>query len=192
VGDALDDKSHDPAFDNFAKAIRNFKSASNASNKEEQLAKLKEQIKTQLSSLRQESGVSQQQGDDESLTSSKHMLQDESDSEYEDNGSQGRILVKESKRGPFVPNVSESVRMDESVQSAIQGMQGDLSEQLGHLDDYNFYNPRQLNYTMPQRDSSEFPFEGLEDFVPNTDPSKFREDEQVGVLHILISMLFTC
>lgn len=179
MNDAADSENYDPDFDNFAKAIRNFKSTANGSNKEEQLAKLKDDIKSQLSSLRKGPDHTVQGRDDGSSLVSNQPLQGESDSEYEDNGPQGRTLVKESKRGPFVPNVSESVRMDESVQSAIQGMQGDLSEQLSHLDEYNYYSPHQLNYAMPQRDSSEYPFEGLEDFVPNTEPSKFREDEQV-------------
>ncbi|CAE7588875.1 unnamed protein product [Symbiodinium microadriaticum] len=93
--------------------------------------------------------------------------------EYEDNGQEGKTLLKESRKGSFIPYVSPAARVDESALSAMQNIAGDLSEHLVHIEDTNYFTPP-LNYTMPRRPYSEYSFEHLEDFVPNTDPSKFR------------------
>ena len=178
-----DDESTDPQFDHFVKAVRAFKEGSlKVTDNQEEMNKLKEEIKKQLSSLTRSEGL----GHAEAPHDAPHhpfdqiptTTGDESDSEYEDNGDKGKVLIKESKRGPFVPHVSPAVRVDETPLSAIQNMSGDLTEQLAHLEDKNYFTPHALNYTMPQRDSSEYPFEHLEEFVPKTDPSRFREDEQ--------------
>jgi ribosomal protein S18 len=108
---------------------------------------------------------------------------EESDSEYELDNRKIQQLVKESKRKPFVPGVSDAERLDESAQSALLGTLGnDLPERFGHLEEKMFYRPHDLNPGNPEYGFDEEPDTLTEEFVPDTDASKFDDDQQ-GLRH---------
>jgi hypothetical protein len=56
----------------------------------------------------------------------------------------------------------------------------DSSEQFEHLEDSAFFTPHELNPSMGHSvDEEDFEEDELDNFVPNTEPTKFKNDEQV-------------
>jgi hypothetical protein len=108
---------------------------------------------------------------------------EESDSEYELDNRKIQQLVKESKRKPFVPGESNAERMDESAQSALLGTLGyELPERFDHLEEKMFYRPHDLNPNSPEYGFDEEPDPLNGDFVKDTDPGKYDDDQQVSQL----------
>ena len=105
---------------------------------------------------------------------------EESESEYELDNRNMQQLVKEAKRKPFVPGVSSAERMDESAQSALLGTLGqDLPERFDHLEEKMFYRPHDLNPSNPDYGFDEEHDTLSEEFVKDTDASKYDDDQQV-------------
>jgi hypothetical protein len=114
---------------------------------------------------------------------------EESDSEYEMDNRKIQQLVKESTRKPFVPGVSDAERVDESAQSALLGTLGyDLPERFEHLEEKMFYRPHDLNPANPEYGFDEEQDTLNEDFVKDTDPAKYDDDQQVCPLVIFLGL----
>lgn len=137
-----------------------------------QIKQFKEQLAAQMINLQKsENAFSSEDLND------AHVYE-ESDSEYEVDHYEKKHLVKESKRKPFVPGVSDAERIDESVHSAMLGMGSELPERFAHLEGKMFYRPHELNPSSPDYGFDEDPDPLTEDFVRDTDPSKFDDDQQ--------------
>lgn len=55
-----------------------------------------------------------------------------------------------------------------------------------NLENSAFFTPHELNPSMGHSlESDELVEEGLENFIPNTDPNKFKSDEQVSTIFII-------
>ena len=111
---------------------------------------------------------------------------EESDSEYELDNRNVRQIVKESKRKPFVPGISDAERVDESALSAVKSTVGyDFQERLAHVEDRMFYRPHDININDPDFGMDEEPDPLLENFVKDTDPSKYEDEQQVLLAHTI-------
>lgn len=151
--------------------------AEGGSERSDKIKQFKAQLAEQMKKIQQaENAFSSDDLDD------AHVYE-ESDSEYELDNRKIQQLVKESKRKPFVPGVSDAERLDESAQSALLGTLGnDLPERFGHLEEKMFYRPHDLNPGNPEYGFDEEPDTLTEEFVPDTDASKFDDDQQ-GLRH---------
>lgn len=166
----------DSDFKAFLDSVKVYKSSiqnNKGVNRAESIQQFKENLAAQLKSGNSFS--------DEDLENAH--VYEESDSEYEVDNRNIRHIVKESKRKPFVPGVSSAERVDESAQSALLGSLGfELPERLAHLEQKMFYRPHDLNPSSPDYgfDVDDDPL--TEDFVKDTDPSKYDDDQQ-GLRH---------
>lgn len=176
----LVDEEKDDGFLNFMNSVKAYKASvkSDGGNSREDIIKqLKEDLAAQI---REEEKAKNAFSSDE--LNNAHVF-DESDSEYELDNRNIQQLVKESKRVPFVPGVSDAERIDESAQSALMGTLGyELPERFGHLEEKMFYRPHDLNPNNPEYGFDEEPDTLTEDFVKDTDPSKYEDDQQ-GLRH---------
>jgi hypothetical protein len=58
----------------------------------------------------------------------------------------------------------------------------DSSERFEHLEDSAFFTPHELNPSLGYgADEEDFEDDQLDNFLPNTEPSKFKNDEQVSL-----------
>lgn len=174
---APDEVTNDPNFLAFMESVKVYKSsiqAEGGSNRSVKIQEFKEQLAAQMKQA-------QQSEDSFSSDLEGAHVYEESDSEYELDNRKVQQLVKESKRKPFVPGVSSAERMDESAQSALLGTLGyDLPERFEHLEDKMFYRPHDLNPNSPDYGFDEEQDTLTEDFVKDTDPAKYDDDQQVS------------
>jgi len=174
LDDADENKTEEsPEFKLFLEKVREYKrtAAESSVDKKAEMERLKSEVMSHMVTLKESR---------ESVHDDHHNKDQEPGEEavYEGEGT-GRRLVQEARRGPFIPDVSDVERMDTSLQSAVQDTIGwDLPQDLSHLEEKNFFTPHMLNTTIPQRTTDEYPFPQFEDFMKNTDPSKFPEDQQ--------------
>jgi len=170
----------DPGFKAFLESVKTYKSSIQSEGGVDRNEKIK-QFKDQLAAQMQQMQQNEDAFSSDDLENAH--VYEESDSEYELDNRNIQQLVKESKRKPFVPGVSAAERMDESAQSALLSTLGsDLPERFDHLEEKMFYRPHDLNPANPEYGFDEEPDTLTEDFVRDTDPSKYDDDQQ-GLRH---------
>lgn len=182
---------NDPEFQAFMDSVKVYKSSIQAEKGVDRSAKI-QQFKDQLAAQMKNIQKSEDSFSADDLNDA-HVFE-ESESEYEEDSRKIQQLVKESKRKPFVPGVSSAERVDESAQSALLGTLGyDLPERFEHLEEKMFYRPHDLNPANPEYGFDEELDPLTEEFVKDSDASKYDDDQQVSSYkNILVFIVIIC
>ncbi len=76
-------------------------------------------------------------------------------------------------------NIDHSENADDNMARRVLGL--DLPEALANIEESAFFTPHELNTNMPHSlESEDLLGDGLENFMDDTDPEKFKSDEQVN------------